>query len=192
MIAAARWALANWKLVLIGLLLAALASALGVQTMRVAGMRTDLATEKAARTQETNGRLRAALRESERVAALQLTHATTQQEIVDVYTRIVQTLEAGRAVATADAERVRRQFAASAARDREAARGDPAACERVADRSEVIGATAAEGGQLLAEARRALAGRDAEVTLLLGTVRNDRALLAPADYSLPSESLPSR
>lgn len=185
-ITAARWALANWKLVLLALVLAALASALGVQTVRLAGVRTDLATEQRDRAQETSERNRVALRESERVAALQLTHAATQQEIVDVYTQIVQTLETGRTADADRAERVRRQFAASAARDREAARTDPAACERVADRSEVIGATAAEGGQLLAETRRALAGRDAEVTLLLGLVRNDRALMAPVDYTLPA------
>lgn len=186
MITAARWALANWKLVLLAVVLAALTSALGVQTVRLAGVRSDLSTEKAERAQETNDRLRAALRESERVAALQLTHATTQQEIVDAYEARLKTVQDGRTADADRAERVRRQFAASAARDREAARIDPAACERVADRSELIAGAAAEGGQLLAETRRALEGRDAEVTLLLGLVRNDRALLAPVDFTLPA------
>lgn len=175
-------ALANWKLWLI----AALVVALGWQTVRVADGKADLATERQARATETSERNRLALRESERVAGLQLAHAATQQEIVDVYTQIVQTLEAGRAADADRADRVRRQFTVSAARDREAARRDPAACKRLADRSELIAGTAAEGGQLLAETRRALEGRDAEVTLLLGLVRNDRALLAPADYSLPA------
>lgn len=160
--------------------LAALVALLGAQQLRIAQHKTTLAEERQARATETSERHRVALRESERVAALQLTHAATQQETVDVYTQIVQSLEARMAGDADDAERLRRQFAASAARDREAGRSDPAACERVADRSEVIASAAAEGGQLLIEARRALQGRDAEVGLLLGIVRNDRALLQPS------------
>lgn len=175
MMAALRLVVANWKIVLIAVLL----GLLGLQTVRVAGVKTALAEERQARATETSERNRAALRESERVAGLQLTHAAKQQEIVDVYTQIVQTLEAGRANDADRADRLSRQFAASAARDRQAARGDPAACERVADRSEVVAGAAAEGGQLLIEARRALEGRDAEVALLLGLVGNDRALLEP-------------
>lgn len=176
MIAASRLLLANWKLLLVAVLLAAL----GVQTVRLASRGEELAAERLTRATETNDRNRAALRESERVATLQLTHAAQQQETVHAFEKTIRTLEAGRAGNAARAERVRLQFAATAARDRAAARSDPAACERVADRSEVLGATAAEGGELLAEARRALARRDAEVTLLLGIVHNDRSLLAPA------------
>lgn len=176
MIAAGRLLLANWKLLLVAVLLAAL----GAQTVRLANRGEELATERLARAAETNDRNRAALRETERVATLQLTHAARQQETVHAFEQTIRTLEAGRAGAAARAERVRLQFAATAARDRAAARSDPAACERVADRSEVITAAAAEGGELLAEARRALERRDAEVSLLLGIVRNDRALLAPA------------
>ncbi|RIX79106.1 hypothetical protein [Acidovorax cavernicola] len=176
MMTALRLVLANWQLAVI----AALLALLGLQTIRVAEGKTALAEEHQARATETSDRNRAALREAERVAGLQLTHAAQQQEIVDVYTRIVQTLEAGRADDAARADRLSRQFAASAARDRQAARSDPVACERVADRSEVLAGAAAEGGQLLIEARRALEGRDAEVALLLGLVENDRALLAPS------------
>jgi len=150
---------------------------LGVQQLRVGHQKTLLAEERQARATETSERNRAALRESERVAGLQLNHAAKQQEVVDVYTQIIQTMEAGRADDADRADRLSRQFAASAARDRQAARSDPAACQRVADRSQVLGSAAAEGGQLLIEARRALQGRDAEVTLLLGVVANDRALL---------------
>lgn len=175
--AAARLLLANWKLLLVAVLLALL----GLQTVRLAGRGEELATERLARATETSDRNRAALRESERVATLQLTHAAQQQESVHAFEQTIRTLEADRADDAAHADRVRLQFAATAARDRAAARSDPAACERVADRSEVIAAAAAEGGELLAEARRALERRDAEVSLLLGIVRNDRALLAPAN-----------
>lgn len=192
MITAVRWALANWKLVLAGLLLVGLASAVGVQTVRLAGARAGLATEKAERAQETNDRLRAALRESERVATLQLTHAATQQEIVDAFEARLKTVKDGRAADAADAQRVRRQLAAFAARDREAARGDPAACERVADRSAVLAEVAAEGRDLLAEGRRVVEDRDAEVTLLLGLVRNDRALLNRNALDLGGHDLPGK
>lgn len=192
MITAARWALANWKLVLAGLLLAVLVSALGVQTTRLAGVRTSLANEKAERAQETNDRLRAALRESERVATLQLTHAATQQEIVDAYETRLKAVQDGRTADAADAQRVRRELAAFAARDREAARSDPAAAEHIADRSSKLAALLAEGYELAGEGRRVVEGRDAEVTLLLGLVRNDRALLAPADYTLPGGKIPVR
>jgi heme exporter protein D len=153
---------------------------LGVQQLRVEHQKTLLAEERQARATETGERNRAALRESERVAGLQFTHAAQQQEIVDVYTQIVQRLEGRIADDAAHADRLSRQFAASAARDREAARGDPAACRRIADRSEVLAGAAAEGGQLLIEARRALKGRDAELTLLLNLVRNDRRLMDDA------------
>lgn len=176
MITAARWALANWKLVLFAAVLAVLVSALGVQTTRLAGVRASLANEEAERAQETNDRLRASLRESERVAALQLTHAATQQEIVDAYETRLKTVQDDRAADANDARRVRRQLAAFAARDREAARSDPAACERVADRSAVLADVVAEGRDLLAEGRRVVEDRDAEVTLLGAMVRNDRAL----------------
>ena len=187
MITAWRLLLANWKLVLVGLLLAAL----GWQTVRVADGKTELANERAARATETSERNRIALRESERVAGLQLTHAAQQQEIVDVYETRLKTVQDRRSADAADAQRVRRQLAAFAARDREAARSDPAACQRVADRSAILADVAAEGRDLLAEGRRLVEGRDAEVILLLGLVRNDRALLAP-DYSFPRGTWPKR
>jgi len=178
-IAAGRFLLVNWRPIVVAVLVAGLLAALGLQTVRLANRGEELAAERLARATETNDRNRAALRESERVATLQLTHAAQQQETVHAFEQTIRTLEAGRAGDAAHAERVRLQFATAAARDRAAARSDPVACERVADRSELIAAAAAEGGELLAEARRALARRDAEVTLLLGIVRSDRALLAP-------------
>lgn len=192
MIALGRLLLANWKLVLLAAVLAVLTGALCVQTVRLAGVRTGLATEQRDRAQETSERNRVALRESERVAALQLTHATNQQEIVDAYETRLRTVQDGRTADAADAQRVRRELAAFAARDREAARSDPAAAEHIADRSSKLAALLAEGYELAGEGRRVVEGRDAEVTLLLGFVRNDRALLAPADYTLPGGKIPVR
>lgn len=168
--------LANWKPVLGGVVLAALVSALGVQTVRLAAVRTTLAAEQRDRAEENNDRLRAALRESERVASLQFLHAANQQEIVDAYEVRLKNVQDGRNADAADAQRVRRQLSAFAARDSEAARSDPAACERVANRSYLLADVAAEGRDLLAEGRRIVEDRDAQVTMLLGLVKNDRAL----------------
>ncbi|MNY72701.1 hypothetical protein D3C86_2113170 [compost metagenome] len=73
---------------------------------------------------------------------------------------------------------MREQYRAYAARDREQAVSDPAACQRVADRSAVLAAMAARGRELLERGRLVVEGRDNEVQLLLGTVKNDRDLLA--------------
>lgn len=164
---------------------ALLVATIGLQQLRIADAKVDLAAERQARAQETSDRNRAALRESERVAGLQLAHAANQQEIVDVYTRIIQTLETGRADDAAHAGRLSRQLADYAARDREAARSDPAACQRVADRSGSLAAVAAEGAGLLLEGRRLVEQRDAEVKLLKSVVSNDRALLAPTAAAGP-------
>ena len=62
---------------------------------------------------------------------------------------------------------------------REQAATGPATCRRVADRSAVLAAMAARTRELLERGRLIVEGRDNEVQLLLGTVKNDRALLAP-------------
>jgi hypothetical protein len=75
---------------------------------------------------------------------------------------------------------MRKQYADFAARDRDQAGSDPAACQRVADRSAVLAAMAARSRELLERGRLVVEGRDNEVQLLLGTVNNDRSLLRPA------------
>ena len=81
---------------------------------------------------------------------------------------------------------MRRQFTAFAARDRDQVASDPAACLRVADRSAVLGDLAARGRELLERGRSVVEQRDAEVELLLGTVRNDRELIGAPDDTLAS------
>lgn len=53
--------LSDWKLVLGGMVLAGVVSALGVQTERLPGVRTALSSEQRDRAQENSDRLRAAL-----------------------------------------------------------------------------------------------------------------------------------
>ncbi|CAN7450503.1 hypothetical protein LJR099_003019 [Variovorax paradoxus] len=159
-------------------LVAALATA-GIERTRAAGARTDLATEKRARAEENTARALAALADLQRTVALVAAHAQTQQENVDAYEKKLAVLDGRRRAAAGDDERMRKQFADFAARDRDQAASDPAACLRIANRSAVLGDLAARGAELLERGRIVVEGRDNEVQLLLGTVKNDRALLSP-------------
>lgn len=151
----------------------------GVERTRAAGARADLAAEKAARAKVETARALAALTEVQRVVALVAEHATHQQEITDGFENAMHTVQAGRDADRRDAERVRRQFAAYVARDRREAATDPAACQRLKDRSEVLAGLAERGRGLLAAGRRVVERRDAEVAMLLAIVGNDRQLLVP-------------
>jgi len=157
-------------------LVAALATA-GIERTRAAGARADLAAEKADRAQENTARALAALADLQRVVALVASHAKIQQENVNVYeSRLAVLAGRGRAVA-AERDGVRKQYADYVARDRDQASSDPAACQRLADRSAVLAAMAARSRELLERGRLIVEGRDNEVQLLLNTVKNDRDLL---------------
>jgi hypothetical protein len=180
----------NWAWA--ALLAAALALA-GVKCSEADGLQVaaaraerDLEKERGDRQAENTRRAMAALAELQRVAGLAAEHAKNQKEIVDGYENTLQGLESERNAATSDARRVRGEFAAYAARDREAARTDPAACQRVADRSEVVADLAGEGRELLSEGRLLVKGRDAEVAALLNIVKNDRHLQQAVHMSAPS------
>lgn len=124
MITAARWALANWKLLLLGLLVAAL----GLQTMRIAGAkketaeaRADLADYKTTAAESARLAERAERHEEQR-------YQTNTRKAIDE--ALAQTDLARAAAGRADtaAERLSRQLAALRAADR--ARQDPAVAGR--------------------------------------------------------------
>ncbi|CAN7330082.1 hypothetical protein [Variovorax paradoxus] len=168
-------------------LLLALALALaGLERTQVLKARADVSQaqkavsdEKLDRQAENTRRALAALDDLQRVLAMQAAHAQAQKENVDAYEKKLAALDGRRRAAAGDAERMRKQFAAFAARDRDQAASDPAACLRIANRSAVLGDLAARGAELLERGRIVVEGRDNEVQLLLGTVKNDRALLSP-------------
>jgi hypothetical protein len=130
---------------------------------------------------ENTRRALAALEDLQRVLAMQAAHAKAQQENVNAYEKKLAALDGRRRAAAGDAERMRQQFAAFATRDRDQAESDPAACQRIADRSAVLGELAARGRGLLERGRLVIEGRDNEVQLLLGTVENDRSLIGEPD-----------
>ena len=159
-------------------LVAALATA-GIERTRATGARADLASEKADRAKENTERAMAALADLQRVVALVAKHAKTQQENVNAFETRLKTLDDRRRTVAAERDRLRKQYADFAALDRDQAATDPAVCQRVADRSAVLAAMAARSRELLERGRIVVEGRDNEVQLLLDTVKNDRALLAP-------------
>ena len=166
------------------LLALALAGA-GMERLQVLKARTDVSKaqkavsdEKLDRQAENNRRALVALEDMQRVLAMQAAHAKSQQENIDAYEKKLAELDGRRRAAASDAERLRKQFTAFAARDRDQASRDPAACQRVADRSEILGDLAARGAELLRSGRVIVEQRDAEVELLLRVVRDDRALVA--------------
>jgi hypothetical protein len=171
-----------WALLLATALTLAGVKCSEADSQRVAAARAvrDLEMERGDRQAESSRRAMAALAELQRVVGLTAEHAKTQQEIVDGYENTLHGLESQRDAAASDAQRVRGQFAAYAARDRDAARTDPAACERVADRSAVLANLAAEGQGLLSEGRLLVERRDAEVALLMEVIANDRKLIKNA------------
>lgn len=159
-------------------LVAALATA-GFEHTRAAEARAELANEQRDRAKENTARALAALTDLQRTVALVAAHAKNQKENVDVYEDRLDVLAQRSRTVAAELGRVRKQYAAFATRDREQASTDPAACQRVADRSAVLAAMAARGRELLERGRLVVEGRDNEVQLLLGTVSNDRRLVGP-------------
>ncbi len=149
----------------------------GIERMRAAGARAELAAEQRDRAKESTGRALAVLADLQRTVALVAAHAMTQKENVDVYEIRLEELAARGRNVVAELGRVRKQYADYAARDREQASNDPATCIRIADRSAVLAAMAARSRELLERGRLVVERRDDEVQLLLSTVKNDRSLL---------------
>ncbi len=147
---------------------------------RAAGARADLAAEQRDRAKENADRALVALTDLQRTIALVAAHTKNQQENVDAYEAKLATIEGRRRAAAGDADRVRKQFAAYASRDREQSTTDLAACIRIADRSSVLAGMAARGRELLERGQLVVKQRDAELGVLVGVVANDRLLASRA------------
>ena len=180
---------------LLGIGLVAALGVAGIERMQVLKARVDMSKaqkavsdEKLARQAENTRRALAALDDLQRVVAMQAAHAKAQKENVDAYEKKLAVLDGRRRAAAGDAERMRQQFAAFAARDRDQAASDPVAGQRIADRSAVLAGLAARGRELLERGRLVVEGRDAEVSLLVSSVRNDRTLMERSKYTLGIKS----
>lgn len=177
--AAKAWAL--------GGLIALLASAAAVQTIRLAGSRSDLADERRDRAQVEADRMRVALADALRTSEKMAAHAAAQQGLNSELVKET----AARKLAEHDngllAGRLRDAFKDFAARDRAAAEAHAAEPRDPGDRPDSVENLFAEAGELLArsgdlqeEARSIVTRRDSEVKALKAQVDVDRAI-APRD-----------
>ncbi len=132
------------RAVALALAVFALVLALGAQTVRLAGARADLATEKAARSAETAQRAQAAASASEAYRTEEQRRVAAHQEISHVAELDQTRAVAERRTADSAGQRLQQRFAAAASRC--AAPADPAA----APSSSAAGAA----GDLLIEVQR--------------------------------------
>lgn len=112
---------------------------------------------------------------SENKAGALLQHARDQQDNTHDYTQKLVQLEAGRAADTARIASLQHAIRAAATRSAQAA-SDAAACRDLADRHQQLAALAGQGGAVVAGLASLVRQRDAEVGLLQGQIRADRAL----------------
>lgn len=162
-----------------GLVLALLAavSAAGVQTLRLAERDTTIAQLERAAAQGLADRSEAARVASENTAIKENAHATAIQTAVEAFHRGELASLPDLRQRLADTQRLLDTAEDRAARYRAQAAGDAAARERLAHHAAQLDRAIAEGRQLVAELRAAVAERDAQVALLLDVIAADRRLL---------------
>jgi hypothetical protein len=157
------------------LAIGALTAGVGAQQVRVANLKTDLATEGRARATESAKRTQLALDHTVAIGKLQSQHAADQQQKDDKYAQQLHNLQAAGAVARADAQRLRGKLATFTSGAVQTGETDATAGQRARDRLPLVGALLAEGVELEAESRGIIQRRDAEVGHLADQIRIDRA-----------------
>lgn len=151
-----------------------LTAAVGVQQVRVANLKTDLAEQVSARATETTARAKMALDHADAIGKLQYQHAADQQQKEDDYAKKIRSLETAGAAQRADAQRMRDKLTAFTSGDRRPGETDAAACQRARDRLPLVGALLEEGIGLETESRAIIERRDAEVGRLQEQITIDR------------------
>lgn len=147
------------------------------QTLRLADVRVDLASEQNARANDTLDRQALAADYAEKVRMVVAAHTNQQNRITDEFNQRIAASAAARA---ADADSNRRLLDGAEARAagyRTSATTDFASCQRLADLTVALDRLAAEGKGLVDEGRGVVERRDAEVNLLLQIINNDRAAI---------------
>jgi hypothetical protein len=156
--------------------LAAVVAVFGVQEVRIANLKADLAVEQAAAATERANREHAAREYAVEIAAIQAGHAAKQQELEDAWTTERQSFEVRRAADSRQLDRLRLQIAAYTT-PRPAPDGGAESAPDLdqADRLTTIGSLFAESLDLLSESRAVVEQRDAEVKRLVDQIGIDRA-----------------
>ncbi len=165
-----------WHLAAIALLVALL----GVQQVRVDGLKADLAGEQKAASDLRADRERVAREHESALREKEQQHAAAQTKLEKTYADTIKALEDQRRADSVAAGRMRDIIAAYAASgDLRGGQVDAAAIERAVDRLQTLGGLLAEGAGLVIEGRGIVQRRDAEVARLLDQIRIDRAACSP-------------
>lgn len=163
---------------IIGALALVLALALAWQTYQLSSERTAHQALKLEVSQAKEVRTTAALGAEVKTAKAEFTHAQATQENSDAFTTSQPVRDAIAHVDAVLAERVRRTEAGRAATYRAMAQSCAATASDTADRLDALDDQLTKGIGVVADLRKDLGRRDAEVVLLHGQIVADRALIA--------------
>ena len=112
-------------------------------------------------------------------AELAAAHAVAQQETVDAYQKKLLVANDRINERSAMVGRLRAQLAEFASISRTPADSDSAVLQRAEHRLQAVGSLLVQGAELVAEGANIVERRDAEVALLAGQIKVDRAACSP-------------
>lgn len=168
-----------YKWIAIGAACLILLALLGIQTVRLADTRADLAEEQASTAKILKAYAERARIAVEKLAAQKATHAAKQQETVHAYTaERTKRLAAQSDARTAD-QRLREHIRAYAADSVDWHGPDAAACRSAGDRSATLGLLLEDALGVSRALAQGAEQHASEVRFLKGIIENDRAGCAP-------------
>lgn len=162
------------------LAIAGLGAALLGQQVRVGNAKRETLALQLQYEKEQRGRADDLAKFRQEKAAIAAAHATSQQELTDDFQKRLRLAQDERNRRDVLIGRLRAQLADYTTISRTPGESDTAVIERAADRLKAVGGLLAEGAELVAEGAVIVERRDAEVALLAGQVRVDRAACEPS------------
>jgi hypothetical protein len=152
----------------------ALAAYAGIQTVRVADLKTDLAEEKLIGANERAALFKLAADAKGKIAKIQSDHAAQQQENSDEYAKARAKNQTRLAAVTAESERLSRQLSDYAAGRDLGPDTDAPACRGIRDRAAAIGDLLEQARGLATVFAGAAEQHADEVRVLKGQITADR------------------
>lgn len=159
--------------------IAALAAAVFGQQARVSNAKREIAELRADVAEEMRERAEDLAKYRQEKADLAAAHAAAQQETVDEYQKKLRLANDRVNERSAMVGRLRAQLAEFAAISRTPADSDASVLQRTEHRLQAVGSLLVEGAELAAAGASIVERRDAEVALLAGQIKVDRAACSP-------------
>lgn len=155
--------------------IAALGAVVFGQQARVANAKRESLALQLQYEKEQRGRADDLAKFRQEKAAIAAAHATSQQELTDDFQKRLRLAQDERNRRDVLIGRLRGQLAEYTTIHRAPGESDTAVIERAADRLKAVGGLLASGAELVAEGASLIEQRDAEVALLVGQIKVDRA-----------------